>query len=104
MFKKSLAITIAIIASQIMTPSASATGLMTCDGNEKSQWKTMDQLKTQMKDDGWTVRRIKEDGGCYEAYGTTPEGKRVEAYFHPVTLELLLVAQRGQILFRKQDQ
>ena len=32
-----------------------------------------------------------------------PEGQRVEAYFHPVTLEKLLVARRGQILFRKKD-
>lgn len=51
--------------------------------------------------DGWAVRHIKEDGGCYEAYGTTPGGQRVEAYFHPVTLEKLLVARRGEILFEK---
>ncbi|NNF79483.1 MAG: PepSY domain-containing protein [Rhizobiales bacterium] len=43
------------------------------------------------------MRHVKEDGGCYEAYGTSPEGKRVEAYFHPVTLELMLVAQRGEV-------
>ena len=49
--------------------------------------------------DGWQVRRIKVNGGCYEVYGTTPEGDRVEAYLHPVTLEKLLVARRGQILF-----
>ena len=53
--------------------------------------------------DGWQVRRIKEDGGCYEAYGTTPEGDRVEAYFDPVTLEVLLIARRGQVLFRKDN-
>ena len=40
-------------------------------------------------------------GGCYEVYGTTPEGDRVEAYFHPVTLEKLYVARRGEVLFRK---
>jgi hypothetical protein len=57
------------------------------------------QSAIQMK--GWKVRKIKEGGGCYEVYGTTPEGKRVEAYFDPVTLEKLLVAQRGTILFEK---
>ena len=51
--------------------------------------------------DGWEVRKSKEDGGCYEAYGTTPESQQVEAYFHPVTLEKLLVARRGEILFKK---
>jgi len=31
------------------------------------------------------VRRIKEDGGCYEVYALDEKGNRVEAYFHPVT-------------------
>ena len=39
-----------------------------------------------LKDKGWTVRRIKEDGGCWEVYGLDEKGKRMEAYFHPVTL------------------
>ena len=39
-----------------------------------------------MKDKGWQIRRIKEDGGCYEVYAVTDKGDRVEAYFHPVTL------------------
>ena len=26
---------------------------------------------------GWQVRRTKVDGGCYEVYGTTPQGDRV---------------------------
>ena len=43
---------------------------------------------------------MKVDGGCWEVYGTTPEGKRVEAYFHPATGEKLLVSRRGQIIFR----
>ena len=43
----------------------------------------------------------RRSGGCYEVYGTTPEGDRVEAYFHPVTLEKLYVARRGEVLFRK---
>lgn len=82
---------------------ANATGVMTCDSGDRSGWKSMADLETKMKADGWKVRRVKEDGGCYEAYGTTPEGDRVEAYFDPVTLEKLLVSRRGEILFRKAD-
>ena len=66
-----------------LTSAASATGMYTCDSGDKSGWKSMEELKAKMIADGWSVRRIKEDGGCYEAYGTTPEGDRVEAYFHP---------------------
>jgi hypothetical protein len=39
-----------------------------------------------LKEKGWQVRRIKEDGGCYEVYALDETGQRVEAYFHPVTL------------------
>ena len=92
-----------MIAGLVLASPSSATGRYICDSGDKSNWKTMQQLENKMKAEGWTVRRIKEDGGCYEAYGTTPEGQRVEAYFHPVTLEKHLVARRGEVLFRKKD-
>ncbi len=93
---------LAAVALTMTISQASATGMMTCESGERAGWKSMEDLETKMKADGWQVRRIKEDGGCYEAYGTDPEGRRVEAYFHPVTLEKLLVARRGEILFKKQ--
>ena len=92
----------AIVVLFLAAP-ASATGLYSCNSGERSGWKSMEELEAKMKADGWSVRRIKEDGGCYEAYGTSPEGQRVEAYFHPVTLEKHLVARRGQVLFRKEN-
>lgn len=100
---KLFAFSVPVIAGIILTSSASATGRYTCASGEKSGWKTMQQLEDKMKAEGWTIRRIKEDGGCYEAYGTTPEGQRVEAYFHPVTLEKHLVARRGEVLFKKEN-
>jgi len=100
-WKFASAILPATIMVSLMASSAFATGRMTCESGDPANWKTKQELESKMKSDGWTVRRIKEDGGCYEAYGTSPEGQRVEAYFHPVTLEKLLVARRGEILFRK---
>ena len=58
-------------------------------------------LKQKMISEGWEVRKSKVDGGCFEVYGTPPEGDRVEAYFAPVTLEKLFVHQRGIVLFQK---
>lgn len=78
-----------------------ATGRMSCDSGDQSTWKTQEELKESVIQLGWKVRKVKIDGGCYELYGTTPEGQRVEAYFDPVTLEKLLVAQRGKIIFKK---
>lgn len=80
---------------------ALATGKMTCDAGPEKSWKSQDALKASLVKQGWQVRKSKVDGGCYEVYGTTPEGDRVEAYFHPVTFEKLLVSRRGEVLFRK---
>jgi hypothetical protein len=67
--------------------SGHATGLATCDSGERSKWIPADKLESQLKAKGWSVRRIKEDGGCYEVYALTDKGERVEAYFHPLTLD-----------------
>ena len=80
---------------------ASATGVVTCKAGPQSKWKSAAVLEAKLKKEGWQVRKSKVDGGCYEVYGTTPQGDRVEAYFHPVTLEKLYVGRRGEVLFRK---
>ena len=79
---------------------ASATGMMTCDSGPQSGWQSQEQLVETLTRQGWQVRRTKIDGGCYEVYGTTPQGDRVEAYFHPVTFRQLLVSRRGEVIFR----
>lgn len=90
-------------AALAIAAPAIATGAMKCDSGPQSGWKTQAQLTEALVKQGWQVRKSKVDGGCYEVYGTTPEGDRVEAYFHPVTLEKLLVSRRGQVLFKKAD-
>jgi hypothetical protein len=74
------------LALSITAAPAFATGLATCDSGPRDGWQSAAKLEQQLKDRGWTVRRIKEDGGCYEVYGLNERGERVEAYFHPVTL------------------
>ena len=91
-----------VLALLVFVPFAAvdATGRLTCEVVEKSKWLSEDALTKKLTAEGWQVRRMKEDGGCWEVYGTTPEGQRVEAYFHPATGEKLLVSQRGRELFR----
>ena len=67
-------------------PGAHATGLATCDSGAKETWQPQATLEQMLKAKGWTVRRVKVDGGCYEVYGLDDKGQRVEAYFHPLTL------------------
>tara|TARA_R110000868_G_scaffold1554_10_gene12550 strand:+ start:1169 stop:1483 length:315 start_codon:yes stop_codon:yes gene_type:complete len=91
-----------LLAAAIAAPfsTAQATGRLTCETVAPDKWLTEDALTKKLTADGWLVRFMKKDGGCWEVYGTTPEGQRVEAYFHPATGEKLLVGQRGKILFR----
>jgi hypothetical protein len=67
-------------------PQARATGFATCDSGARETWQPQEKLSSMLKEKGWQVRRIKEDGGCYEVYAFNEKGERVEAYFHPRTL------------------
>jgi hypothetical protein len=78
----------------ITIPAAHATGLATCDSGPRSTWQPAEQLEQQLKAQGYTVRRIKEDGGCYEVYALNEKGERGEYYFHPVTLAPVPTRQR----------
>lgn len=74
------------IATITLSAHGYATGLATCDSGPESGWQPREKLETMLVEKGWKVRRIKVDGGCYEVYALNDEGKRVEVYFHPVTL------------------
>ena len=102
-FAKFLALAGAATLASTATVPAQATGKMKCEAGPQSTWKTRPQLEAALVKQGWKVKKSKVDGGCYEVYGTTPEGDRVEAYFHPVTMEKLLVSRRGKVIYRKES-
>lgn len=91
---------VVVVVLTILPMQLYATGRMECETINKADWMSETTLEEKLVAEGWKVRRMKVDGGCWEVYGTTPEGERVEAYFHPATGEKLLVARRGKILFR----
>lgn len=90
------------LASILLVGPSHATGRLTCDSGDTSNWKSEAELIEKITAEGWTVRKVKEDGGCYEVYGRDPQDRRVEAYFDPLTLENLLIARRGEILYKKE--
>ncbi|HET7767015.1 MAG TPA: PepSY domain-containing protein, partial [Burkholderiales bacterium] len=77
---------LALSGALLPLSAARATGLATCDSGTRESWQPQDKLAARLKEKGWQVRRIKEDGGCYEVYALNEKGERVEAYFHPRTL------------------
>jgi hypothetical protein len=76
-----------VIVGLAWSSQSFATGLATCDSGSEDTWRSQDELKQQLVEKGWEIRRIKIDGGCYEVYALNEKGERVEAYFHPQTLE-----------------
>jgi hypothetical protein len=76
----------AAAALTLMASGAQATGFATCDSGPRENWQSQDKLSAMLKEKGWQVRRIKEDGGCYEVYALDDKGQRAEVYFHPRTL------------------
>ena len=75
----------ALTAAIFLALPAGATGLATCDSGPQAGWQPQAKLESVLKTQGWQVRRVKVDGGCYEVYALNEKGERVEAYFHPVT-------------------
>ncbi len=50
-------------------------------------WQPREALQKKLEDEGWKVKRIKLDDGCYEAYAIDEKGRKVEVYFDPKTFE-----------------
>ncbi len=81
--KKLLAL--ALVAATLTMPAFAAD---VCNvPADKAQGK--DALKVQLEKDGWAVKQIKDDKGCYEAYATKTDGTRMENLFDPETLKML---------------
>jgi len=54
-----------------------------------TDWQPKEQLRQMMIGQGWDIKRIKVDDGCYEVKGRDRNGHRVEAKFSPASLEVI---------------
>ena len=54
-----------------------------------AEWQPREALQEKLEAEGWQVRRIKTDDGCYEVKGTDDQGRTVEAEFNPQTFEMV---------------
>ena len=86
-------ITAASFASIVASP-AFANGK--CASAAKSKWQPKGALEQQLKDQGYVVRRIKVEGGCYEVYALDKEGKRANMAYNAETLEKLDNPEAGE--------
>lgn len=54
-----------------------------------ADWQPRHAVAQLAAENGWTVRRIKIDDGCYEINGQDAEGRQIEVTLHPATLEVI---------------
>jgi hypothetical protein len=55
----------------------------------RDQWLTIAQVVEKLTSQGYEVREVEMDDGVYEVEATTSDGRRIDAYVHPVTAEVL---------------
>jgi hypothetical protein len=67
-----------------------------CSSAPKSKWQPRSALEAQLQTDGYKVRQIKVEGGCYEVYATDKDGKRANMAFNAETLDKLDNAEAGE--------
>lgn len=54
-----------------------------------ADWQPREAVTQMALDNGWSVRRIKIDDGCYEIDGRDAQGRRIEVTVHPLTLNVI---------------
>jgi hypothetical protein len=67
-----------------------------CAAGPKSKWQPRTALESQLQAEGYKVRQIKVEGGCYEVYATDKDGKRANMAYNAETLEKLDNAEAGE--------
>jgi hypothetical protein len=76
------------LAAILVTAALTATPVLAKDlcSVPKAEWQPAEMLQKKLEAEGWQVRNVKVEDGCYEAYAIDNHGKRVETLFDPKTL------------------
>lgn len=84
---KKMTFTVLLALGLLNSPAAFAAA--DCKSYPKEEWASEDTLKEALEAEGYTIKKFKVDGNCYEIYGRSKEGKKVEIYFDMKTLAIV---------------
>ena len=87
---------LSILAVTAIAAAGPALAEGNCTNAPKSKWQPKSALELQLQADGFKVRQIKVEGGCYEVYATDKDGKRANMAYNAETLEKLDNAEAGE--------
>ena len=77
-----------VLSLTLLLLSGSALADDDCD-DPVASWQPRENLREKLEAEGWTVRRIKVDDGCYEVKGRDSNGVNAEASFAPASLMMM---------------
>lgn len=60
-----------------------------CTPHPKEEWASEETLKEALEAEGYVIKKFQVDGNCYEIYGRSKAGKKVEIYFDTKTLAIV---------------
>lgn len=84
----------------LLVAPAYADGDIECGSGPQDSWQPMTALEKKAWLERWEIVKMKIEGDCYEVYARTETGQSIEAFFHPETLQKLVVFRRGQEIYR----
>ncbi len=97
---QTLGLLVAVAGTMLSAAPAWADGDIVCDSGPQENWKPIKKLGKKAWLERWDVLETRIEGDCYEVYAHTESGQSIEAFFHPVTLEKLVVFRRGKEIYR----
>jgi hypothetical protein len=77
-----------VLSLSLLLLSGTALADDDCD-DPVANWQPRENLREKLEAEGWTVRRIKVDDGCYEVKGRDSNGVKAEAEFAPASLKMM---------------
>ena len=79
---------VSVLALTTLLTAGSVTASDLCMVPEADR-QPVEALQQKLEGEGWQIKKIKMDDGCYEVYAVTDTGERIEAYFDPKTFAMV---------------
>ncbi len=87
---------LAILAlSAISLSTFASNGAGSCTREPKAKWMAEQDVKAKYEKQGYTVKRVKTEGTCYEIYAKDKNGNKTELFVNPVDGALIQEADKS---------
>ncbi|NOZ65746.1 MAG: PepSY domain-containing protein [Alphaproteobacteria bacterium] len=73
---------VSVVAALLLAPVFSAQAEVECESGPKSQWMSKESVTKTLKEEGYEIRKVEVEDGCYEVYAMK-DGKKLEIFINP---------------------